>query len=78
MLRQCAKHSLNHKGDRCKMIFEEPKAEFVKLDMNNEILTTSACSDGVTGCYDATSGGVVTCTTARSGFECNQGTPFNQ
>ena len=55
------------------MMFEEPKAEFVAIDLNENVVTlASTCNDGKT-CDDAEAGGTLYCNTSMATQDC--GTP---
>jgi len=52
------------------MIFEEPKAEFVPIDLKSGVTTlASTCNDGKT-CDDAEAGGTLYCNTSNATEDC--------
>ena len=55
------------------MMFEEPKADFIPIDLNESIVTlASTCNDGKT-CDDNEAGGTLYCNTSMATQTC--GTP---
>lgn len=55
------------------MIFEEPRMEFVAIDLRSSVTTlASTCNDGKT-CSDGEAGGTLYCNTSNATEDC--GTP---